>query len=599
MNDAPPVEVRGLVKTYGDITAVDDVDLTVDRGDVFGYLGPNGAGKTTSLRMMLGLIRPTAGSVRIFGRDPQLSVTALEGVAGFVEAPRFYPYLDGRTNLRLLAALDGGDAPTLVEEVLDVVELTGRGKDKVGGYSHGMRQRLGIAAALLRRPRLLILDEPATGLDPGGMRDMRLLIRRLADDGITVLLSSHLLAEVEELCNRVAIVRKGSIVYEGALDDLRRTAGASYRLRTTDDDRARRVCEAQPGIDAVETAPDGAITFRPAGDDGDRPALARTHRGRRAAARARAADGDTRGPVLRADRGRRRARGRHAAHRTRRRDRRGAHAMSAPGTLTIYRWELRKLRSQKRTYLGLGAAAAVPIIFAIAVAIQPGGPEDVPFGRYIKDTGLAIPLVLLLFGSIWLFPLITALVAGDIVAAEDHNGTLKTILTRSVERGQIYVAKMLAAFSYAALAILVTGSVAIVAGIIVSGFNPITTLSGTQVSASKGLTLVIASLGVYLMPIIAIACIGMLFSTLFRNSAAAIVGTLMFSLLLQLLTIVPGLSGLQPYLLSTQFNAWQGLLRTPADWEPIIRAAWVCALYAVPSLVVGFLVFLRRDVTEG
>jgi len=266
MTDAPPVEVRGLVKTYGDITAVDDVDLTVRRGDVFGYLGPNGAGKTTSLRMMLGLIRPTAGTVRVFGRDPQLSVRALEGVAGFVEAPRFYPYLDGRTNLRLLAALDGEDAPRLIDEVLEVVELTDRAGDKVGGYSHGMRQRLGLAAALLRRPRLLLLDEPATGLDPGGMRDMRRLIRRLADDGITVLLSSHLLAEVEELCNRVAIVRKGRIVYEGELEDLRRTAGVSYRLRTVDDERARRVCAAQPGIEGVDGSGAGVITFQPADD---------------------------------------------------------------------------------------------------------------------------------------------------------------------------------------------------------------------------------------------------------------------------------------------------------------------------------------------
>ncbi|HVP02599.1 MAG TPA: ATP-binding cassette domain-containing protein [Solirubrobacteraceae bacterium] len=262
MSDAPPVEVRGLVKTYGAITAVDDVDLTVRRGDVFGYLGPNGAGKTTSLRMMLGLIRPTAGRVRLFGRDPQLSVEALAGVAGFVEAPRFYPYLDGRTNLRLLAALDGGDAARRIDEVLEVVELRDRAGDKVGGYSHGMRQRLGLAAALLRRPRLLLLDEPATGLDPGGMRDMRRLIRRLADDGITVLLSSHLLNEVEELCNRVAIVRRGRIVYEGELEDLRRTAGISYRLRTVDDERARRVCAAQPGIHGVDGA--GAITFRPA-----------------------------------------------------------------------------------------------------------------------------------------------------------------------------------------------------------------------------------------------------------------------------------------------------------------------------------------------
>ena len=259
---AAPVEVRGLTKRYAELVAVDDVDLTVEAGDVFGYLGPNGAGKTTSLRMMLGLIRPTEGTVRLFGRDPQAGVAALEGVAGFVEAPRFYPYMNGRRNLELCAALDGDGAAGRIDEVLDVVELRDRAKDKVGGYSHGMRQRLGIAAALLRTPKLLLLDEPATGLDPAGMRDMRLLIRRLADSGMTVLLSSHLLAEVEELCNRVAIVRKGKVAYEGALADLRRAAGASYRLRTTDDDRAAEVCRAQTGIEDVEPAPAGGLTFR-------------------------------------------------------------------------------------------------------------------------------------------------------------------------------------------------------------------------------------------------------------------------------------------------------------------------------------------------
>ncbi|MEI6663141.1 MAG: ATP-binding cassette domain-containing protein [Actinomycetes bacterium] len=238
--------------------------MTVERGDVFGYLGPNGAGKTTSMRMMLGLIRPTEGTARLFGRDPQESIDALEGVAGFVEAPRFYPYLDGRTNLKLLAALDGNDAASLVEEVLEVVELSDRGRDRVGGYSHGMRQRLGIAASLLRRPKLLMLDEPATGLDPAGMRDMRRLVRRLADDGMTVLLSSHLLAEVEELCNRVAIIRKGSVVYEGKLADLRLAAGLSYRLRTTDDLVARRIVSEQDGIEEVRDTPDGRIAFHPA-----------------------------------------------------------------------------------------------------------------------------------------------------------------------------------------------------------------------------------------------------------------------------------------------------------------------------------------------
>ncbi|MEA2251290.1 MAG: type transport system permease protein [Solirubrobacteraceae bacterium] len=270
-----------------------------------------------------------------------------------------------------------------------------------------------------------------------------------------------------------------------------------------------------------------------------------------------------------------------------------------PGVLAVYRWELRKLRFQKRTYLGLGAAAIVPVIFAVAVATQNGQPNDVAFGRYIHETGLAIPLVLLLFGSIWMFPLITALVAGDIVASEDHNGTLKTILTRSVQRGQVFVAKALATMTYAVAAIALTGVVAVVAGALASGLHPLPTLSGTPVAVPRALVLIGSSLLVYLMPILAIAAIGLLYSTVFRNSAAAVVGTLMTSLLLQLVGILPGLGALQPYLLSTQFQAWQGLLRQPVDWEPIGRAAWVCSLYGVPALVAAALVFLRRDVAGG
>src|SRR5881392_714806 len=169
-----------------------------------------------------------------------------------------------------------------------------------------------------------------------------------------------------------------------------------------------------------------------------------------------------------------------------------------PSALTVYRWELRKLRAQKRSYLGLGAAAAVPIIFVVATSLRGGGPNDVAFGRYIHQSGLAIPLVLLLFGAIWMYPLITALVAGDIVAAEDHNGTLKTILTRSLERGQIFAGKALATATYAIAAIVLMGVIAVVAGSIESGLNSLVTLSGTTISAAKGLRLVGASLLVYL-----------------------------------------------------------------------------------------------------
>jgi ABC-2 type transport system ATP-binding protein len=250
------IEARGLLKRYGPVTAVDHVDLTVRTGDVYGYLGPNGAGKTTSLRMLLGLIRPDGGTAKLFGRDPLVEgARALDGVAGFVEAPRFYPYLSGRRNLELAAALDGGDAPERIDDALHTVDLDKRGHDKLRGYSHGMKQRLGIAGALLRDPKLLLLDEPTTGLDPAGMRDMRLLVHRLAEDGLTVLLSSHLMDEVEDLCDRVAIVTRGRVVYEGALDELIAGTEGRYELRTTDDGPAAVIARRAPGItDLTETA---------------------------------------------------------------------------------------------------------------------------------------------------------------------------------------------------------------------------------------------------------------------------------------------------------------------------------------------------------
>jgi ABC-2 type transport system permease protein len=278
----------------------------------------------------------------------------------------------------------------------------------------------------------------------------------------------------------------------------------------------------------------------------------------------------------------------------------GERASRRPGILTVYRWELAKLRYQKRTYLGLGASVLVPILFVVAVHFRPdrrGG--GFAFGDYLDRSGLAFPLVILLFGAIWMFPLITALVAGDVFASEDHNGTLKTIFTRSLERWHIFAGKALVAATYAAAAIILDGAVAVVAGSAESGFNSLQSLSGTIVSAPKGLELVFFSLLVYLIPIATVVCIGLLLSTVTRNSAAAVVGTLMVSLLFQIIGVLPGTGSIQPYLLSTQFNAWQGLLRTPIDWAPIVRAAWVCAMYGVPALLAAFLVFLRRDVAGG
>jgi ABC-type Na+ transport system ATPase subunit NatA len=279
---------------------------------------------------------------------------ALDGVAGFVEAPCFYPYLSGRKNLELCAAYDGGgEANRRIDESLDLVDLADRAKDRVGSYSHGMKQRLGIAGALIRNPKLLVLDEPTTGLDPAGMRDMRELVRRLASEGLTVMLSSHLMSEVEELCNRVAIIRGGSILFDGELDELLKSDGESRRLRSSDQAQAA-VIATRLGIanriggsgELELTGGDDIALHRRAG-----PSRRRHHRADHRPRLARAL-------LLPAHRGRvggTRAAGRRAGAG------RGGGEMTRPKALTVYLWELRKLARQKRTYLGLGAAVIVPI----------------------------------------------------------------------------------------------------------------------------------------------------------------------------------------------------------------------------------------------
>jgi ABC-2 type transport system ATP-binding protein len=233
---------------------------------VYGFLGPNGAGKTTTLRMLLGLIRRDAGSIRLFGRDPSVDpIAALAGVAGFIEEPRLYPDLSGRANLELLAALDrGGAGRREIDEILELVELADRAGDKVGEYSQGMRQRLGLASCLIRRPRLLLLDEPANGVDPAGIRFLRALLRQLAGEGLTILLSSHLLAEVQEVCNRVAVISNGRIVHEGALADL--NTGGSYRLQATDPARAADALERLDAVRGLRRDRDDLV-FTVAGDE--------------------------------------------------------------------------------------------------------------------------------------------------------------------------------------------------------------------------------------------------------------------------------------------------------------------------------------------
>ncbi|MBI3267818.1 MAG: ATP-binding cassette domain-containing protein [Planctomycetes bacterium] len=245
-------------KRFGARVAVADLDLEVRRGEIYGFLGLNGAGKTTSLRMALGLIRPSSGRVFVYGRE--LLAGDLSGIApigALIEGPAFYPYLSGADNLRVLARIAGAVSEERIREVVARVGLAGREGDKVRGYSQGMRQRLGIAQALLARPELVLLDEPTNGLDPQGIADIRALLRRLHDEeGMTFLLSSHLLSEVELIATRVAILKEGRLVVEGTIRDLLDATTSAVRLRATPAKRARELVAALPWCQGIE--PEGS-----------------------------------------------------------------------------------------------------------------------------------------------------------------------------------------------------------------------------------------------------------------------------------------------------------------------------------------------------
>jgi ABC-type multidrug transport system ATPase subunit len=241
------IDTAELTRRYDDVLAVDRLALRVRRGEVYGFLGPNGAGKSTTLRMLLGLVRPTFGSAAVLGAPPG-SPESLARIGALIETPAFYPFLSGRDNLRVLARYAGVAAPR-VDAVLDQVDLLRRADDRVAGYSMGMKQRLGVAAALLKDPELLILDEPTNGLDPAGMAEMREFIRSLGRDGRTVLLSSHLMGEVEQVCDRVGVIRAGALVAEGTVDELRGQAG--LRVRVEPVRAAARVIGGLPGVEAV------------------------------------------------------------------------------------------------------------------------------------------------------------------------------------------------------------------------------------------------------------------------------------------------------------------------------------------------------------
>jgi len=250
-NDNVVVRTEHLTKHYGKLVAVDDLSLEVHRGQVFGFLGPNGAGKSTTMSMILGLIAPTSGNIEVFGRSVKSNLADILGKIGAVmESPGFYPYLSGWDNLKVFARISRNVTDNRMKEVLKLVDLTDRAQDKFSGYSQGMKQRLAIACALLHDPEFIIFDEPTSGLDPAGMKEVRELLIRLGQEGKTIFLNSHLLYEVEQVCNYVAIIKKGKVIASGAPNELIKH-GDTLQIRVTDIDKAVALLNEEDWVSSI------------------------------------------------------------------------------------------------------------------------------------------------------------------------------------------------------------------------------------------------------------------------------------------------------------------------------------------------------------
>jgi ABC-2 type transport system permease protein len=550
------------------------------------------------MRMVLGLVRPDAGIVRLLGRAATMTDPVPDGVAGFVDAPKFYPYLSGRRNLRLMARLDGaavsGD-PGRVGEVLGQVGLAAQADAKVGGYSAGMRQGLGLAAALLRSPQLLLLDEPTNSLDPAAARDLRARVRRLASEGVAVLLSSHDLAEVENLCAVLTILHHGQVAFSGTVDDLRkRTPGAVHRLHTSHDVRAlaiegARVSVAAGGDGLDVCASEGTIdpyviALGQAGiavrslESRDR-SLESLFLRLTSETTDTSSPGSAPPPEKAPDEPRRSTEG----------------AVSARGVLATMRVERTKLAGQLKTWAVLVTCLVGPFAFAAAMKLQSSLPEDTLFGRWVKGSGFAVPLVVLGFAASWAFPVLTSVVGGDLFSAEDRYGTWPTVLTRSRTRGEIFAGKVLTALTFSLVAAGVLAISSMLAGALVIGRQPLLGLSGTLLPPGQSMALVAAAWGSILPPLFAFTALAILSSVATRSSAAGIGLPVLIGFAMELTSFVDGPEAVRRMLLTPPFVAWHGLFTEHPYYGPLLEGTVISGAYFLGCLAAAYRLVRERD----
>ena len=597
--ETPALEAIGLSKAYGDHLAVKGVDLVVRAGAIHGLLGPNGAGKTTLLRMLLGLVRPDAGTVRLLGRAAGTAASPVPGgVAGFVDPSQLYPYLSARRNLGLLARLDGTAGPGArgrVDAVLAEVGLTDRADAKVGGYSAGMRQRLGLAAALLRTPRLLLLDEPTSSLDPAGARELRALVRRLAAEGTAVVLSSHDMPEVEDLCSALTILHHGRVAFSGTIEELRkRAAGAVHHLRTADDARAREIGAAMSSLEVTEAVDGNGLDVRGEESALDAYAIGLGRAGiavRRMEPRERALE--TLFLRLTGDRAEIDPTPAPPPE-SRPRDPVDG-ALSARGVGAVVRVESAKLIAQIKVWAVLATCLAGPFAFVAAMKVQSSVPEDTLFGRWVKASGFAVPLVVLGFAAAWAFPVLTSVVSGDLFSAEDRYGTWPTVLTRSRTHREVFLGKVATALLFSLTLVSMLAASSTIAGMLVIGRQPLLGLSGTLLPPGSALLRVAEAWASMGPPAMAFAALAVLVSVATRSSAAGIALPVVLGFAMELVGLVNAPDRVRRALLTTPFVAWHGLFADPPYYGPVLEGTAISLVYFAGCLGAAYALLRRRD----
>lgn len=603
------IATHALTKRFrGGQLAVDGLDLTVPAGSVFGFLGPNGSGKTTTIRMLMGLIEPTSGTARVLGQPmPRATRAVLPHVGALIEGPALYGFLSGRDNLLRYDAADPTADPrtrrTRVEAALDRVGLTAAAGKKAKAYSLGMKQRLGLAAALLQPRRLLVLDEPTNGLDPQGMREIRSLVRELASDGTTVFLSSHLLDEIEQVCTHAAVMAQGRLITQGPVAEL--AAGARGRLvvTTPDPGDAARVLKEQGVADLVVTEtgvsaepPDRELAelnaalvtagVRVRGFGVERASLedafvALTGRGSMSRAEVEAGAEPVRveDTVIRKP--------------------------SPLWTFGLFRSELLTTFRRWRTIALLAVLAAVPILIGIAIKIETrDGSMGAVAAAKDRRSSRRSPTTVCSWcsrrsprpsPSSCRWPSASSRATRS--RARRTRGRCATCWSRPCGRTRLLLTKYATTMTFCLVATLVVALSALTVGALLFPLGELTTISGTRISFTEGLGRAFLIALVVAASLIGVAALGLFVSTLTNSGIAAMATTVGLLITIQILDQIPQLHALQPYFFSHYWLSFADLMRDPVYWDDLVRNLGLQGLYAAVFGSAAWARFTAKDIT--